>query len=60
MYAPTYKEMRDSLQQSCMELEQEDVWQAEKTNAERETETMNMSAAPRNRRGHLQLTKTNE
>jgi hypothetical protein len=29
-----------------------------KTNAERETETLKTSAALRNRRGHLQLTKT--
>jgi hypothetical protein len=29
-----------------------------KTNADRETETLNMSVAPRNRRGHLQLLRT--
>jgi hypothetical protein len=59
MYAATYKEIWDSLQQSSMESGLEDVSQAEqKKNAKRETDTMNMSAAPRNRRGCLQLTKT--
>jgi hypothetical protein len=29
-----------------------------KTNAKRETETLKMGTAPRNRRGHLQLNKT--
>jgi hypothetical protein len=37
--------MRDSLRKQ------------DKTNAKRETETLEMTAAPRNRRGHLQLRK---
>jgi hypothetical protein len=55
VYAATYKEMGDILQPSSMESGQEDALQAEKTNAERETETLKMGTAQRNRRGHLQL-----
>jgi hypothetical protein len=58
MYVATYKEMRDRFQPSNMESGQENVSQADKINAERETKTLEMSAAPINRRSYLQLTKT--
>jgi hypothetical protein len=54
MYAATYKEMRASLQSDSMELGQKMFCKQNKPNAERETGTLKMSAAPR---GHLQLTK---
>jgi hypothetical protein len=56
MYPAIYKEMRDSLQPSSMDRKV--LHKQNKSNAERETETLKMSAPPRNRRGHLQLTKT--
>jgi hypothetical protein len=58
MYAATYKKMRYGLQPSSMESRQENASQAKQNNAERETETLKMCAAPGNRRGHLRLTKT--
>jgi hypothetical protein len=44
VYAVIYKEMRDSLQPSIRESEEEDASQVEQTNAERGTETLKMSA----------------
>jgi hypothetical protein len=57
MYAAKYKEMKDNLQRSSMESGQQIVSQAEQ-NKRRNKDTLKMSAAPRNRRVHLQITKT--
>jgi hypothetical protein len=58
MYAATYKEIKDGLHPHSIESGQEDVSQTDQNKRERETETLKMGAAPRNRRGHLQLAKT--
>jgi hypothetical protein len=60
MYTAIYKEVKDNPHSSIMESGQENVSKAEgkKHNAERETETLEMSAPTRNRRSHLQCTET--
>jgi hypothetical protein len=58
MYTAPCKEMTTSLQPSSKELGQEDSSQAEQNNRRKVTETLEVSAAPRNRRGHLQLANT--
>jgi hypothetical protein len=54
VYAATHKEMRDSLQPRRKTFRKQN-----KTSAERETESLMLSAAPR-KKDHFQLTKTRE
>jgi hypothetical protein len=52
-FTATYKKMRDSLQPSRKESGRKMFRKQNKTNAERESETLKTCAAPRNRRGYL-------
>jgi hypothetical protein len=47
MYAATFKEMRDNLKPIIKEYGQENFRKQNKINAERETDTLKMSAKPR-------------
>jgi hypothetical protein len=60
MYAATNKELRDSHQHSSKEIAKgrKVVRKQNKTNVERDTETLTMIAAARKRRGHLRPTQT--